>query len=227
MTYPNVPNLPGVPALNRNPLAAAQSSIVLLGADALSIYNLFQTPQWGLFTLGNQPAFASSGNFDVLGFNVSGIAGSALQLLGAGGQSVGEFEYRQENRISSAPQEQGAFLSYNKVASPFSGRVAYIVGGLEAQRAAFIAAVDQKVSGLELLNLVMPEKTYLNVNVTHYDFRRTARSGISMFVVDIWVEEVRITAPAAFSNTKLPSSASNVNVGTVAPVTSTPLPPPT
>lgn len=228
--FPAVPLAPGVPALPR--LAGITlATPVILAADVLSIYSLFQPAQWGFYTLDNSPAFDASGGIDVStpfgSVNLGGLAAGALRLLGPQSQSVVDFEYRQENRISSAPQEQGSFLSYNKVGSPFNGRVSYAVGGLESQRSAFLSQVDTKISGLELLNLVMPERTYKNVNITHYDFKRTARNGVTMFLVNIWCEEIRIVQPAAFSNTKLPTGVANQNVGTVAPVTATPLPPAT
>jgi len=68
-----------------------------------------------------------------------------------------------------------------------------------------------------ILSLVMPEYAYPSCTVVHHDFRRTARNGVSMFAVDIWVEEVRITGTSAYSNTAAPSGASPINIGTVQP----------
>lgn len=213
--YPNVPSLPGVPPVPRQPgIAGAQNDIVLLAADAIGILNLFTQPQWGLFTQGGAPAFSFIPGVPSLGA-LSAIAGAALQILGAGGQSVMEVDYRNDTRIATAPQEQGAFLSYNKVATPFNGRVSYAVGGTESQRAAFLQAAQGLQASLDLLNLVMPEYTYFNVNVVHVDFRREARRGVSLFVVDVWCEEVRITGTAAFTQTQTASGASPINGGTV------------
>lgn len=215
--YPNVPNLPGVPTIPRQPgIVAAQNDVVLLASDALAVLDLFAS-RWGLFTQGGSSAFSFLPDVPSLG-GLASIAGAALRLLGAGGQSVLEVDYRNDTRIATAPQEQGAFLSYNKVATPFNGRVTYAVGGMEAQRSAFLQAAQDLQNGsraLELLNLVMPEYTYFNVNVVHVDFRREARRGISLIVVDVWVEEVRLTGTAAFTSTQTPSGSSPVNGGTV------------
>ncbi|MDR3533946.1 MAG: hypothetical protein P4L90_25700 [Rhodopila sp.] len=204
--YPNVPIAPGVPAVPRSG-AQTQNHVVAAVADAVSILSAFLGPQWGLFTTTGVSAFA--------GF--TGIVNTLLSDLGIGGQSVADLEYRQDSRISTAPQEQGAFLSYNKVALPFSGRVTYVLSGAEALRGAFLQQVKAVQASLTLLNLVMPEYTYLNCNVVHHDFRRVSRRGVTMFAVDIWVEEVRITGTTAYSNTQTASGANQVDGGTVQP----------
>jgi hypothetical protein len=203
----DVPQAPGVPPL-LNQIAGVQNTVVLLVADALEVVGLFQAPQWGLFTQGGQPAFSQAG---------TGIVAEVLSALGPGGQSVGGVEHRWDYRIATAPQEQGAFLSYNKVATPWEGRVTYIIGGTAAQRGTFLQSVDAAAATLTPFNLVMPEYAYANCNVVHRDFRRTARNGITMFAVDIWVEQVRVTGTAAFTQTKTAAGANQVNGGTVQP----------
>lgn len=222
--FPNVPNLPGVPpVLRQSGIVSAQNNIVLAVGDAIGVLGLFLQPQWGLFTQDGLPAFSFSSGIPGLGA-FSAIVTAGAQLLGAGGQSVGEVEFRNDTRVSTAPQEEGAFLSYNKVASPFNGRVSYIISGTIAQRAAFLAQAMQLQADLTLLDLVTPEIIYPNVNVVHHDYRRTARRGISMFEVDIWVEEIRITGTAAYSNTQSAAGADQVNGGTVQSAQATPIP---
>lgn len=216
--YPSVPQAPGVPPVLRQ-IGAIQNTVVLLAADAAQIVSLFAGPQWGLFTTNGAPAFNVPGlTIGIGGFTVP-IPGI---IAGGSGQSVGEVEYRLDHQISTAPQEGGAFLSYNKVSTPFAGRVTYIVSGTQAQRNAFLQAVAAMQKSLTLLTLTMPEISYPSCNVVHHDFRRTARNGVTMFSVDIWVEEVRVTGTAAFSNTQTPSGANQVNGGTVQPQTPTP-----
>lgn len=212
--YPNVPLGLGVPPIPRlSPVVNAQNNIVLLAADAASIIRLFLGPQWGLF-LNGAPAFESIPG-------IGGIAGGAVSalasLLGAASLSVGQVDYRQDYRIATAPQEEGAFLSYNKVSTPFQAKVTYIIGGIAAARGAFLTAVKNYQASLALLALVMPEKTYPSCNIVHSDYRRSARNGVSMLQVDIWVEEVRITGTAAFSDTATPAGSDQVNGGTVQP----------
>ena len=212
-TYPNVPMAPGVPNVLRQ-VGAVQNTIVQLVADVGIIANLFSTPQWGLFTAAGASAFANApGN----------LLGAILSVLtGATGPSVGEVEYRVDYQISTAPQEQGAFMSYNKVSTPFAGRVTYLVGGTQAQRNAFLQTVASMQQSLTLYSLVMPEITYASCNVTHYDFRRAARNGLTLLAVDIWVEEVRVVGSPQFSNTAQPQGANQVNTGSVQPQQPTP-----
>lgn len=218
--FPNVPNAPGVPPVPRaSGIVNVQTNTVLLVSDAATVLALFNGPQWGLFTADGSPAFSAFGDFGPLG----GLINTTAQLLGAGGLSIGSEEFRNDNRISTAPQEQGAFLSYNKVSSPFNARVTYIISGLAAARGAFLGACKTMLNSLQLLTLVMPEYSWPSCNMIHYDLRRSAREGLSMFAVDIWVEEVRVTGTAAFSNTATPSGANQVNGGTVQPAAPTPV----
>jgi hypothetical protein len=204
-----VPNAPGVPPLNR--VANVQNNVGLLLADAAQIANLFAPPQWGLFTQNGGPLFP--------GFSATPIINAITSGVGIANTSVGEEAYRREYRISTAPQEQGAFLSYNKVQMPFDGRVSYIVSGLPEARAFFLQQLETAAATLDLYSLMMPEFSYPSVNIIHHDFRRSARRGLQMLEVDIWVEEVRITGTAQFSNgtTKKPSGANSFNAGGVSP----------
>ena len=205
--YPNVPNAPGVPPLVRQ-AGAVQSTVVALAADGATVLALFQGPQWGLFTAAGAPAFAGPTGSNIL--NV--LAGA----VGISGQSVLEVEYAADNPISSAPQEQGAFASYNKVARPYTGRVTYAVSGLQSFRTAFIQTCETLRASLALMSLMMPEFTYQNCNVIHYSVHRQEKKP-TLLIVEIWVEEVRVVGTAAFSNsaTASPAGADPVSDGTV------------
>lgn len=228
--YPNVPQTAGVPPLLRQP-GGITSTIVLLASDAeilLRTLGIFQWQQWGLFNSSGLSAFTAA---------ASGLAA----IFTGSGQSVGDIEYQVSHRISTAPQEQGAFLSYNKVSTPFSGRITYIVSGTEGQRTQFLMQVQAAQDSIELFTLVMPEYSYPSCTITHHDFRRTSRNGVTMLSVDIWVEEVRVTGTAAYStvttstgtttapttatsigapgDTAEPSGAPQINGGTVQPQT--------
>lgn len=207
--FPNVPFAPGVPPLPGP--AQVQNNIVLLVSDAFTVIGLLAQPQWGIFNSNGTPAFAA--------------AATGLAAVLAPNQSISEEEYRQDHRISTAPQERGAFLSYNKVATPWQAKVSYVVSGTAAQRGAFLAQVQAlqtlPAGTANLYTLVMPEYTYPSCDIVHHDFRRDARRGVSMFIVDIWVEQVRVSGTAAYSNTQNPASADAVNGGTVQPQTPT------
>ena len=186
--FPDVPPVPGVPPLLRQ-FGAPFPPPIAAGGDGPGVPASAPTQTWGIY-LDGAPAVTSD--------------------------TVDDFEFRQDFRISTAPQEQGAFMSYNKVADPFDGKVSFIVGGTVERRTAMLAQIAAAISSISTgYSLVMPERTFASVNVTHQGFRRTARAGVTMLVVDVWVEEVRVTGTAQFSNTVNPEAAATQNGGTV------------
>lgn len=211
--YPTVPNAPGVPSVLRQ-VANVQNTVVLLAADAVSVLSLFTGPQWGLFFSDGTPALAS----------VGGLIANVVSAFGLGGESVVDLSFEMDHGITTAPQEQGAFVSYNKVANPFVGRVTYAVDGLPPARAAFMSAVLTLQQSLTLLDLVMPEISYPSCNVVHHDFRRVTRNGgATMILVNVWVMQVRIGGTSVFSNTAQPNGANAVSGGWVQPSASAPV----
>jgi hypothetical protein len=231
--FPNVPDVPGVPALLRGALNNAIDEVVLLTTDALGLFGGLDTPQWGLF-LNGEPAVVAD--------------------------SVISFDYREDWEISDAPTEEGGFESYNKVQRPFDVRLRFATGGSQADRQDFIQSVQQIIGALDLFDAVTPEATYQSVNPTHWDYSRKADRGAGLLHIDLYCRQVRVTAtsqytsttdgnptttttaggsgsgtgtvtrgedlpnisgPVTFSNTQSPSAAAQVNGGTVQPMTPT------
>lgn len=190
--FPDVPNAPGVPTVLRAPGAVAVAGVIQMVADAAGVSSTFGAPQWGIFDTSGNPVI---------------VADSVLDVA-----------FRQEYRISTAPQEQGAFVSYDKVQLPFDGRVTFAQSGEPGDRQAFLQQILTAAASLDLVSLVMPEITYLSVNIIHHDFRRTARAGVQLLAVDVWVQQVRVTGTAAYTNTQQPSGANPVNGGSVQPL---------
>ena len=93
----------------------------------------------------------------------------------------------------------------------------YLVSGITEARAFFLQQLEAAAAALDLYALVMPEIVYPSVNIINHDFRRTASRGLQLLEVDIWVEEVRVTGTAQFSNTAQPSGANTFNAGGVSP----------
>src|SRR6185437_6935495 len=149
-------------------------------SDAEIVLGMFGPPQWGIFAAAGEPLI---------------IADSVLAV-----------DYRREFRISDYPQEQGGFASYNKVQLPADVRVTFTKGGQEFEKAAFLASVDSALDSLDLCYVITPEMNYPNMNVVHYDYRRMARSGASLLIVDVWLEEVRPTASAQFTQAQAADS---------------------
>lgn len=224
-TYPNVPAAPGVPPLLRS-VDQVQVGIVGLVNDARSVLQFFQAPPWGLYTLAGQPILAPPSAFGQLVSSVVNTIGSIASLIGIAGiggtytVSVLDVEVRQDYRIATAPQEQGAFTSYNKVQIPYDARITFAAMGNEGGRAAFLSLIVNLAATLDLFSIVMPEFVFPSVNVVHYGLRRAAQHGVSMIVVDVWLQCVRVTGTAQFStaNTGSPSGADATNIGNVSPI---------
>jgi hypothetical protein len=192
--FPNVPNVPGVPPLLRNPNLGS-AAISLLVNQAIRFLVAPFSAQWGIYRDGLPVVIADS---------------------------VVSFGYKQDWTIADYPVEEGAFESYDKVETPFGIRVRFASGGSTANRQELINSIEAIAGDLELYDVVTPEQVYTSVNITHYDYHRDAKSGVGLLLLDVWLIEVRVTAQASFANTKSPTAAGTTNGGTVNPTSATP-----
>lgn len=199
MTYYDVPDVPGVPPLLRAP-GPAPAQPILLSADAPQAYAAPQI-KWGIYDSNLAPVIV--------------------------GETVSVFEFRKEYRVIDYPVEQGSFSSYNKVQLPFEARLTFMQGGTDGDRQAFLAEVQATCDAvasasdplsLALFTVLTPEVVYPNVTITHYDFSRRAKNGVTLLAVDVWVRQVRPVSGPQFANTKSASGASQQDDGTVQPV---------
>lgn len=159
----------------------------LLTADAPGLNALFGTPQWGIF----------------------GDNGSEILVS----DSVSHVDYARDYQISDYPQEKGAFESYNKVKVPFKARVGFLIA---ETRRDFLANVEAAVASRNFVTIVTPEQSYPSANLTHYSFRREVRNGVTMILVDVWCEEVRVIGEAP-NDTQSVNGATTTESGNVQP----------
>jgi hypothetical protein len=197
------------------------------GVPALLDSSADPTPQ-PLLTL-DSPAIQPTSRVPAWGIYLNGAIAIAAD-------SVLKVEYKASARISNAPQEKGAFQAYNKVQAPYESRVQMTKGGSESDRAAFLDALEAAKKSLNLYDIVMPEKSYLNANITGYGLVRTARSGVTLLTVEVMFEEVRQASAPVFTattgggstvtptiaNPKSPTGADPTNAGTKQPVVPSP-----
>lgn len=191
LPVPNVPQLPGVPPLPGGGIPFAAPIIAL--ADAVGL-GIFGVPQWGIFGQDGTPVLIAD--------------------------SVAGMEYARDYRISDYPQEQGSFQSYNKVIIPFQAKVSFLVGGSAVERSAFLASAEAAVASLNLVTVATPEFSYPSANLTHYSYRREAQHGVTLLAVDVWCEEVRITAASQLSQSPSGGGAGSGTGSIPAPTTS-------
>jgi hypothetical protein len=220
---PNVPNVLGVPLLSSYGAAAP----VLLIADTALIISRALQPQWGIYNTNGTPYIASSlASLLGLGSLASALNTFSSLLIGQNISdlfSVVDFEFKRDWTVSDYPVEQGGFQSYDKVQTPFEGRMRVCAGGNLVNRQALIDKVDTAANSLNLYTIYTPEETYINANITHYDYARKADRGAGLIMVDIWLSEIRITSTAAFGNTQQPGNASQVGLGNAQPGPSAPM----
>lgn len=128
--------------------------------------------------------------------------------------NVVSVEYKKDWNVSDYQQEQGAFASYNKVANPYTAKVQFSTGGSNQNKQDFIDSIEAIADDLKLYDVVTPERTYNNANITYNGYRRTATDGVGLLKIDVYVTEIRVTAEVGFSNTKQPAGTDASNGGT-------------
>lgn len=198
-TYPNAPAFPGVPGLKRDPLAIV-SVVQLVIADVATIADLFTGPRWGIFTKDGLPLVVAD--------------------------TITAVDFRIEARISDYPVESGGFQSYDKVMLPYDMRVEMTCGGTHPglsgasmDKTLFLSNLTHAQASLDLFLVLTPDSSYPNMNIVHYDYRRTRERGASMLHVEVWLQEIRDTATTQFTSTQSPTSQADQNGGTVQPAT--------
>lgn len=179
--FPNVPFVPGVPALPR-PRGFVGAVVELVIQDALSILGLGFEQEWGLF-LDGAPAVVA--------------------------ESVVSFEFKKGYSIADYPVEEGSFESYNKVQRPFDVRLRFSTGGTTADRQELLDTIDAICDSLDLFDAVTPEATYESLNPISYSYSRSASRGQGLLIVDVFCEQVRVTASSSFTTAASSSSTTS------------------
>lgn len=128
---------------------------------------------------------------------------------------------KNESKVVQNPTEKGSFADYNKVASPISLGVILGKSGSSDELAQTLKALDELVEGTDLLSVVTPEKTYLDLNLVSYDCDRKAENGVDRLLVSLLLEEIRQVEPEySTERIKRPKQAGDSktqNVGKQAP----------
>lgn len=185
-------------------------------------------------------AFAELG--DLVGVDILNPSAGDWMILDDTGSiaikpdTVAKFEYRNEGRVSDYPMEQGAFDSYNKVATPYQIRMLMVCSGLNyaqsaaqaitnalgigigqnfASRGDFLSTLDYMLATTDLFTIVSPDAIYKSVTLEHYDYRKESSDGATMLKVEAWFREIRVNAGATYSTSNSPSAAGPADLGTV------------
>lgn len=133
-------------------------------------------------------------------------------------------DYKRDYTVSDYPIEPGpqspnqtqsplTFQSYNKVQTPFDVRIMITKGGSVEDRSDFLQTLETIVGDLNLYDVQTPEQIYSNVNLIHYDMRRTAENGATLLRAEVWGEEIRTSDSSQFNDTKSPDGQNPQNQG--------------
>lgn len=213
--FPNVPNVPGVPQLPRLPGVTSLPPVLGVAAAVGSLWRaLSAPPTWGIFkqTPPTQP--------DADGVETVTVTAQLVPVVTV--DSIMDFNYRNEYDISDFFIQDGAFASYNKVANPYETSVRLIRTGTLADRSEFLGQIEVILASLDLYQIIVPEKTYNNVNPYRVEVsRRGAEGAYQLTEVDLYFREIRsvtaqysTTAPV-IPNASQPGDADPQNVGVV------------
>jgi hypothetical protein len=161
----SIPAYPGVPPLPGGPAPFPAPTPTLARADAPGVFSLIGQSRWGLF----------------------GPGGASILTVDA----VASIEYAKDFSVSKYPQQKGSFESYNKVEEPFIAKIGFLLG---PSRHIFLDEVEAWLKSLEFVTVVTPEISYPSANLVHFGYRRTQRHGVTLMLVEVWCEEIRVTA---------------------------------
>lgn len=194
VTFPNVPNFPGVPQIARATLPNPSSVAVTLGGAVLSsLFGLISSQsQWGIYDSNHNLVFEPD--------------------------SILEFECRPKADISDFPVQGDSsgnptsFASYNKVVLPWDARVRMSKGSTLADRQQFLKSLKTAFNSVGLYTIITPEETYSSCDILNYDIVRTtegqrATGAYFLHEIDVYFRQI-LSVQAQYSTTAL-ANASN------------------
>lgn len=198
LKFPNVPAVPGVPQLLRK-LPSGLGGFATLATSIGALWQAVASqPTWGIFD--------SKGK------------------LAVSADSIVDFDYRQEFKVSNFPVQDGKFASYNKVNNPFDLSVRLSKSGTKVDRAKFLQQIETLLNTLDLYKILTPEKSYLNCNLTRYEVMRRGPVGayfltdVDLFFMQILPVTAQYTTTAVTTqDAKQPGAKPPVNLGALQP----------
>lgn len=103
-------------------------------------------------------------------------------------------------QVTQAPVENGSFASYNKQIAPIRSTVVLGYTGESTVRSAIIKKCEALISGTDLVSIVTPDRTLMDMSLVAMDYSYRAEHGIDRLVVALTFEEVRQVS-AEYTNT--------------------------
>jgi hypothetical protein len=195
----------GIPPLLDKAAYIADMAALLTG-DALISANMFKPSGWAVYGWVSgvpgmlditDPVFVVANAASKIASSVTNGFTNPLGLRVVPGSkmpdSIISMDYKREYKISDAPQELGAFQSYNKVQKPAVIHLRMAKGGSAADRDAFLAWIELQAAGTKLLAIQTPEQTYGGYCIQDFDYRKSSTDGAGIAIVDVEFLQVRET----------------------------------
>ena len=204
--FPSIPAYPGVPPIPRIAPGTPAINIAVASGNPAPNESSNELP-WGIFTYpANRPLYTPT-------------EGGTLSFFSLG--------YTRSMQISDFPIEanasgQGvAFASFNKVFQPANPIVMLSLGGTDAEKIAFLYAIDQAVSSTNLYNVYTPDASYTGYSIDRYSYNRSAVRGATLLMAEVSLKQI-LQVTASYSNSPVvspqsPASANPVNNGITQP----------
>jgi hypothetical protein len=162
--------IPGIPQLNLGAATPVASTIASAAISSLLWQAAQSPPAWGVFD--------DDGNLVVTP------------------DSVLEFTHRTRSEVSNFPVQAGSFASYNKVISPFNLVLRFAKGGTQSDRAQFLADIESLFQSIDLYTVIIPERSYANLNLEYYEvIRRGPKGAYFLTEVDLYFLQVIEVSP--------------------------------
>ncbi|MEE8658518.1 hypothetical protein CGLAMM_02775 [Acetobacteraceae bacterium EV16G] len=243
-----LPDIAGVPDVLGRVVPPQITAVI--STSLASVYDAWllqdEKKKWGFFEVISEtipPAYAKgelSGTIPLGDVLKPTVVNSTNPVLTSA--SVHSIELQESYAISTAPQEDGAFTSYNKVKLPTTGAVRLICDGFQTGASLLVEALGQSraiwdanvkpkaiketflntladmASNTKLYQLVTPEKTWDRVNIIGYHISRSVEQPHTMLFVDVRFVEVRSANVETRKATKKPNGAAKVDNGVTTPI---------
>lgn len=119
---------------------------------------------------------------------------------------------KHEHKAAQNAVEMGGFVDYNKTAKPVEVGIVLAKSGSPSDLTAMLDALDALVAGTDLVSIVTPEKTFVDFNLTGYDYDRKTENGVDRLLVSLKLEEIR-QVEAEYSNEQIPPVESPKQAG--------------
>lgn len=100
--------------------------------------------------------------------------------------SVLEFGYRKEYRVSTFPIQGGSFANYNKVTQPWEIQLKFSKSGSVTDRQKLLQNIEALIESLAICDIRVPEGTYYNCNAYRFEVSRRGAQGA------FWLTEVEV-----------------------------------